>query len=119
MSVLSGVTDFFGLDIGTSGIRLVQLRGSGPVKALVRYALVPVETKLVMSDAKSDQQKIAAIIKELVAQANVTTKNVAVGLPSGRVFSTVVDVDRLSRAELDKNIIYQADTLIHQKIQAK
>lgn len=112
MSVLSGVTDFFSLDIGTSGIRLVQLRGNGPVKALVKYALVPVDTKLVMSDAKADQQKIAGIIKELVGQSKVTTKNVAVGLPSQRVFSTVVDIDRLSKSELDKTIRYQADTLI-------
>ena len=112
MSVISGVTDFFGLDIGTSGIRLVQLRGSGPVKALAKYALVPIETKIVMSDAKADQQKVAATIKELVVQANVTTKNVAVGLPSVRVFNTVVDVDRLSKSELDKTISYQADTLI-------
>lgn len=112
MGVLSGVKDFFGLDIGTSAIRLVQLRGSGPVKALVKYALVPVETKLVLSDAKADQQKIASIVKDLVGQTRVTSKNVAVGLPSQRVFSAVVDIDRLSRSELDKTIHYQADTLI-------
>lgn len=112
MGVLSGVKDFFGLDIGTSAIRVVQLRGGGPVKALVKYALVPIDTKLVLSDAKADQQKVASIIKELVGQTRVTTKNVAVGLPSQRVFSTVVDIDRLSRSELDKTIHYQADTLI-------
>jgi type IV pilus assembly protein PilM len=112
MGLLSGVTDFFGLDIGTSAIRLVQLRGSGPIKSLVNYALVPIDTKMVLSDAKNDQQKLAAIIRDLVGQAKVTTKNVAVGLPSQRVFCAVVDVDRLSRAELDKTIYYQADTLI-------
>ncbi|MFO0881879.1 MAG: type IV pilus assembly protein PilM [Candidatus Saccharimonadales bacterium] len=112
MSVLSGVTDFFGLDIGTSAIRLVQLRGGGPVKALVKYALVPVDSKLVLSDAKADQQKVAGIIKELVGQSKVSTKNVVVGLPSQRVFSTVVDIERLSKAELEKTIQYQADTLI-------
>ncbi len=112
MSVLSGVSDFFGLDIGTSAIRLVQLRGSGPVKALVKYALTPIDTKLVLSDAKADQQKVASIIKELVNQSRVSTKNVAVGLPSQRVFTTVVDIERLSPAELAKNIKFQADTLI-------
>jgi type IV pilus assembly protein PilM len=112
MGVLSGVKDFFGLDIGTTAIRLVQLRGSGPVKSLVRYALVPVDTKIVLSDAKADQQKIANIIKELVGQAKVTTSNVAVGLPASRVFTTVVDVDRLNHSELGKSIYYQADTLI-------
>lgn len=112
MSVLSGVKDFFGLDIGTSAIRLVQLRGGGPVKELEKYGLVPIDSKLVLSDAKADQQKVANIIKELVGQTKITTKNVAVGLPSQKVFSTVVDIEKLSRAELDKTIRYQADTLI-------
>lgn len=112
MSAISGVKDFFGLDIGTSAIRLVQLRGSGPVKALVKYALVPVDTKIVQSDAKADQQKLAAAIKDLITHAKVTTKNVAVGLPSQKVFTTVVDIDRLSQSELAKSIKFQADTLI-------
>jgi type IV pilus assembly protein PilM len=112
MGVLNGVKDFFGLDIGTSAVRLVHLKGGGPIKSLIKYGLVPVDSKLVLSDAKADQQKLASIIKELVGQTKVTTKNVAVGLPSQRVFSTVVDVEKLNRAELDKTIHYQADTLI-------
>jgi len=112
MGVLSGVKDFFGLDIGTSAIRLVQLRGNGPTKVLVKYAMVPIESKTVLSDAKADQQKIASIIKDLVGQVKVTTKNVIVGLPSQHVFSTVVDIDKLSKDELNKTIQYQADTLI-------
>ena len=112
MSLLTGVTNFFGLDIGTSGIRLVELKGSGPVKALTNYALVPVDSKLILSDAKTDQQKIAVIIKQLVGQAKPTTKNVAVSLPSSRVFTTIVDMDKLSNEELSKSIQFQADTLI-------
>lgn len=112
MGVISGVKDFFGLDIGTTAIRLVQLRGNGPVKALVKYALAPIDPIIVLSDAKADQQKVANTIKELVAQAKIATKNVCVGLPSQRVFNTVVDIDRLSKSELEKTIHYQADTLI-------
>lgn len=112
MSLLSGVSDFFGLDIGTSAIRLVQLRGSGPAKSLVRYAYVPVDTKISLSDSKVDQQKMAQIVKELVSKSGVSTNNVAVGLPSQRVFTTVVDMDRLSPDELAKTIRFQADSLI-------
>ena len=112
MSVLSGARDFFGLDIGTSAIRLVQLRGGGPVKALVKYALVPIDTKVVLSDAKADQQKVANTIKDLIAQTRLSTKNVVAGLPSQKVFCTVADIDMLSKSELDKTIRYQADTLI-------
>ena len=112
MNLLSGTSDFFGLDIGTTAIRLAQLRGSGPLKALVKYAYVPIDSKLAMSDSKADQQKVAQIIKNLVNQAGVTTRNVAVGIPSQKVFTTVVDIDRLSKEELAKTIRYQADALI-------
>jgi type IV pilus assembly protein PilM len=112
MSLLSGISDFFGLDIGTSALRLVQLKGVGRVKTLQRYALMPIDAKLVSSDANADQQKLAALIAQFVGEANVSTKNVAVGLPSTRVFTTVVDIDRLSPDELAKSIQLQADSLI-------
>ena len=112
MSILSGVSEFFGLDIGTSAIRIVQLRGSGPTKALAKYAYIPLEGKVAMSDSKTDQQKLLQNIKNLIQQANITTKHVAVGIPSQKVFTTVVDIDRLPDSELAKTILYQADSLI-------
>lgn len=112
MSILSGVSDFFGLDIGTAAIRVVQLRGSGPNKALVKYGYVPIDPKLSISEAKADQQKLVQVVRELVEQSKITVKNVAVGLPSNRVFTTVVDMDRLSPAELGKTLLFQADSLI-------
>ncbi len=112
MSLLSGVSDFFGLDIGTTAIRVVQLAGSGPVKNLVRYGYVPVDVKVAQSDAKTDQQKLVDSLQELLAQARVTTRNVVVGLPSQRVFTTIADFDRLPPSELAKTIKYQAESLI-------
>lgn len=112
MSLLSGVSEFFGLDIGSTAIRLVELRGDGPQKTLVKYAYIPIDGKVAMSDAKPDQQKVAQAVSELVSQARVTTRNVAVGLPSSRVFSTIADVDKLPDSEMSKSIRYQADSLI-------
>ncbi|HVV25464.1 MAG TPA: type IV pilus assembly protein PilM [Candidatus Saccharimonadales bacterium] len=104
-------SDFFGLDIGSTAVRLVELRAGNP-KALLKYAYVPLDSTIALSDSKADQQKLAQTIAQLVSQAHVTTKNVAVGVPSGRVFTTVADVDRLPSAELAKAIKYQADSLI-------
>jgi type IV pilus assembly protein PilM len=111
-SILSAGTDFFGLDIGTTAIRLVQLKGSGNAKALVKYAYVPIEGNVTQSDSKADQQKLAEIVGQLVKQANPSTNNVAVGIPSSKVFTTVADVDRLPKNELAQAIRYQADSLI-------
>lgn len=112
MGLLSGVSEFFGLDIGTTAVRLVELRGAGKVKALTKYAFIPIDSKVSMSDSKADQQKLAQAVQELLAQAKITAKNVAVGLPSSRVFTTVVDIDRLSEEEVAKTIQYQADSII-------
>jgi type IV pilus assembly protein PilM len=111
-SLLRGVGDFFGLDIGSTAIRLVELSGSASPKALAKYAYLPIDEKLALSDSKNDQQKLAQTIAQLVSQAKVGTRNVAVGIPSSRVFTTVADVDRLSESELAKSIQYQADSLI-------
>jgi type IV pilus assembly protein PilM len=112
MNLLSGSPEFFGLDIGTTAVRVVQLRGSGRVKDLMHYAYVPIESKLAISDSKADQQKLGQIIHDLVIQARLGTHHVAVGIPSQKVFSTVVDIERLTPGELAKTIRYQADSLI-------
>lgn len=113
MSSLFGTTsDFFGLDIGTTAIRLVQLHGVGDKKTLVKYAHVALDSTIAISESKADEQRLAQTIKQLVSQANLNTRNVAVGIPSNRVFTTVADVERLSPSELAKSIHYQADSLI-------
>lgn len=112
MSSLFGGSSFFGLDIGTSGIRLVQLEGSGPVKYLVKYAYMPIDGNIALSDSAADRGTLGKLITELLGQARPSTKNVAVGVPSSRVFTTVADVDKLSSNELAKSIRFQADSLI-------
>lgn len=112
-SIFSSSEAFFGLDIGTTAIRLVELSGSGSApKTLVRYAYLPVEGNIAVSDSMADRTKLAQTVSKLVNQAKVSTRNVAVGIPSSRVFTTVADVDRLSTGELSKAIPYQADSLI-------
>lgn len=111
MGILSGQSDFFGLDIGTNTIRVVQLRGKDQ-KTLVRYGMKPIEARISQSDAAADQQKVALAIRQLISEVGISTENVAVGVPSSKVFSAVVDIDRLSPEELAKTINFQADSLI-------
>jgi type IV pilus assembly protein PilM len=111
-SLLRGASDFFGLDIGTTAIRLVELHGTGNQKALVKYAYVPLDSSIAMSDSKADLSKLGQAVAQLVSQAHVSTKNVAVGIPSTRVFTTIADIDRLGDTELAKAIRFQADALI-------
>ena len=111
MGLFSNSSDFFGLDIGTSAIRAVQMRG-WKNKVLVRYGSLDIDPKISISDSNADLQKLGVAIKQLITQCGINTTNVAVGLPSNRTFLTVVDIERLSSQELDKTIRLQADSLI-------
>lgn len=111
MRALSGQFNFFGLDLGTTGIRAVELKGAA-AKTVAHYGHVPLDGTLGLSEAKVDQAKVSKIIAELVKTAGITNKNVAVNLPSNRVFTTVIDMDKMTNEELAKTIHYQADSFI-------
>lgn len=112
MRSLSGQSDFFGLDLGVSAARVVELKGSGPQKQLVRYGHVPFTGTIAISDAQADKSKMIGIVSQLIKQSGISTHNVAVSIPSSRVFTAVVDMDRMSNDELGKSIRYQADSFI-------
>lgn len=109
---IGGQTDFFGLDIGTTALRAVQLRGTGTTKALESYGMLPIEGTVTMSDAPADRTKTAEKIRELVSQVRLSSKNVAVNLPSQKVFTAIIDMDKMSDEDLAKSIRYQADSFI-------
>lgn len=112
MGILSGQSDFFGLDIGTSALRAVELRGHGTAKSLAHYGYIQIVGTAALSDAEIDRQKVSQAIKEMVRQSGIETKNVAVNLPSQKVFTTIIDMDKAIEADLDKTIRYQADSII-------
>jgi len=113
MSILSGgQTDFFGLDIGPSSLQVVQLKNTPTGRVLDHYGTVAIDGNVSMSDSKADWPKLAAVIDQLVKSSGISTKNVAVGIPSNKVFTTVIDMDKLSQGDLAQTIRYQADSLI-------
>lgn len=112
MSLFSSVGDFFALDIGTTAVRAVQLKHAGNSWQLVRYGLMPVDIKLATSDAPEDQRRLSDVIMNLISQSGITTRNVAVGLPSNKTFLTVVDLPELPLQELTSTIKYQAEQFI-------
>ncbi|MDB5179070.1 MAG: pilM [Patescibacteria group bacterium] len=105
-------TEYFGLDIGSSAIRLVQLRRGGTHPALLAYGGVEAPNNVTTSDSKMDQDKVSELVRQLVRENHVSTKNVVVGLPSTKVFATAITTPKLDNAQLAKAIRYQAEQYI-------
>lgn len=113
MSILKGVGDFFALDIGTNAIRVVQLKPEGQDKwSLVTHAYVPVDNRIISSDSSEARRRLSETIMTAVGQSGIKTKNVVIGLPSSKTFTTVVDIPNVSDAELKATMKYQVDQYI-------
>lgn len=113
MALLKSVGDFFALDIGTNAVRVVQLANSGPNSwSLVHYGYAPVDLKTTSASSKESERRLGEIIMTAVGQSGIKTKNVTIGLPSQKTFTTVIDVPNMSEAELRSTIKYQMDQYI-------
>lgn len=117
MALLKSVGDFFALDIGTNAVRVVQLARSGPDSwNLQHYGYATVDMKTTTANTKESERRLGEVIMTAVGQSGIKTKNVAIGLPSQKTFTTVIDVPMMSEAELRTTIKYQIDQYIPMSI---
>lgn len=112
MKVIKGLGDFFGLDIGTNAVRVVQLSKSGNGWNLAHYGYAPVDAKITGSDSAEARRKLSEVIMTAVGQSGIKTSNVAIGLPSSKTFTTIIDVPKVSDQELRATMKYQVDQYI-------
>ncbi|CAN5406783.1 N/A [soil metagenome] len=113
MALLKGVGDFFALDIGTNAVRVVQLSSSGPGNwTLQHYGYVPLDERTAGSGSAESQRRLGEIIMTAVGQSGIKEKNVVIGFPSSKTFTTVIDMPLMGEAELKSTIKYQMDQYI-------
>lgn len=112
MAVIDKNTDYFGLDIGTTGVRAVQLKPSGNAPALATYGAVETPADLISSESEADKNKLAEIIAQLKSDARISADEVVTAIPSQHAFTTVITTPQMSSSELTKSIQLQADQYI-------
>ena len=113
MAIIKSVGDFFGLDIGSTAVRVVQLTKNGNNGwSLKHYGYAPIDPKIAEASSVEAKRKLSEVVMTVVGQSGIKTKNVAIGLPSSKTFVTVVDMPVVSDAELRSAIKYQIDEYI-------
>ena len=112
MKLAKGLGEFFGLDIDTNAVRVVQLSRTGAGWSLSHYGYTPVDSKITSGDSPESKRRLGEAIMTAVGQAGIKTSNVAVGLPSNKTFSTIIDVPKVPEQELKAMMKYQIDQYI-------
>ena len=113
MNLLHGVGDFFSLDIGTNSMRIVQLSGTSQHGwTLQKFAYVPIDQKLTADSSDLGKKRLGEAILGAVNQAGIKTKNIAIGLPAGKTFTSIVETETLPDKELKKSFKYELDKYV-------
>lgn len=97
-----------GVDIGSSSLKVVQLRRSGGAAVLETYgelALGPYAGVEVGQATNLPAAKIAECLNDLLREANVTTKDAGISIPFSRSLLTLVELPRRDNPEEQKTVI--------------
>jgi type IV pilus assembly protein PilM len=70
----------FGLDIGSTAVKLVELRGAGPSLAVARCASIPIAAGIVAEGGIRDAEAAGAAIRQAAAAAGVTGSEAVIGI---------------------------------------
>jgi len=101
-----------GIDIGTSSIKVAQLKKEQEAYSLETYGVVKVNYDV---SGKADFDVItetAGVLKKLVAQSRTSTKKVVASLPNNIVFVSVIDMPKMGEKELKNAIQWEAQRYV-------
>lgn len=110
---IKGVGDFFAIDIGTTAVRVVQLSQAGAgAWNLSNFGYAPIDEKTAASSSPESRRKLSDVIMTAIGQSGIKSKNVIIGLPSSKTFTTIVEMPVVPEAELKSMLKYQVDQYI-------
>jgi len=101
-----------GLDIGSSSVKLVQLREKKGGYALQAYGTAPLPPEAIVDGALMNSSAIVSAIQELVAQQKVKAKDVAIGVRGHSVIIKKISLPRMTQEDLDESIQWEAEQYI-------
>ncbi|MFO7901402.1 MAG: type IV pilus assembly protein PilM [Pirellulaceae bacterium] len=104
--------NFFGLDIGSSSIKLIQVKKEDNDLSLQTAG--EVDTPVSLSNANSDKEmkKLVKTVKDLKEDAGVTTNKVVGSLPESKVVSRLKWFPPMKENEIRSALRFEAETFI-------
>lgn len=102
----------FGLDIGSTSIKAVKLGQEGARFDLLAAGITPAPQKGLDTDNPQDLAALAQIVKKLVIDTKIMTRDVAISLPEAKVYTRLISLPLLTDEEVSSAIAWQAEPYI-------
>ena len=106
---------YLGVDIGTTSIKVVEVRRGEKLPRVVNYGflesggyLARANQALQTSTLKLFEKEVVELLRLILKEMNVQTAEAVASLPAFSAFTTVLDFPDMSPADLEKAIPFQA-----------
>ena len=111
-SMLTPKRQLVGLDIGSSGIKLVQLKENRGRYVLQKFGFKPLEPEVIVDGTVMDEGRVVSAIKELFDELNVKVKQVAVSISGHAVIIKKISLPPMPDDELEGQVKLAAEQYI-------
>jgi type IV pilus assembly protein PilM len=102
-------TDSFGLDIGSSAVKVVQIREGGGTWSLTGFATVALPNETITDGTINDAGTVADAIKEAVGRAGVKGTDAAISICGRELIIKKIQIPEVPPAEIDDVVRLEAE----------
>jgi type IV pilus assembly protein PilM len=105
----------FGLDIGSSSLKVMQVDSDGKNRRITGYGAVSFDPKAVKDGVIVDPEIVAKALKDLFEHniiGEITTRRVAATIPASRTFNRTITLPRLNKKDLKEALMLEAEQYI-------
>ncbi len=103
---------YIGVDIGSSSIKIVELKKQNSRLRLVTYGFTENKGEILNSDSNKNVGFIAESINEVVSKAKISGKTAIAALPTFSVFSSIINLSNVNKKEIESAVQWEAKKLI-------
>jgi type IV pilus assembly protein PilM len=112
LSLFSPQRQLLGLDIGSSSIKLVQIKEHRGRHILQKFAVKELEPEVIVDGTVMDEGRVVSAIKELLVANNVKLKQVAISISGHAVIVKKISLPPMPDEELDGQVKLSAEQYI-------
>ena len=107
------MSSFFGLDFGSSSLKVAQVTQNGPKSFVVTgMGLIQNPAGSLDFGDKMVVDKLLPAVKQVVAEAGIRDKRAVVSVPESKVYSRIVSMPAMSDAELASAVTWEAEQFV-------
>jgi type IV pilus assembly protein PilM len=98
-----------GLDIGSSAVKVVQLKETAKGFQLLNFGIEPLPAQTIVDGAIMNQAAVVDAIRSLVSALKIRTKDVATAISGHSVIIKKIKVPQMTPEELEEQIPWEAE----------